>query len=63
MNEEKIPNQKSKTICQLRTISAIEIMVVTGKGTENDPERVVIQYWDMDGHLLAVNDPIIEFNS
>lgn len=38
----------------------VEQVIVTralkGAGTENDPCREVIQYWSLDGKLLADND-------
>ena len=27
-----------------------------GDGTEKDPVRIVIRYWDFEGNLLAEND-------
>ena len=30
---------------------------ICGNGTEADPVRTVVQYWDADGTLLATNDP------
>ncbi len=41
-----------------RVIQVIETQSLKGSGTENDPCRVVIQYWDFDGNLLAENDDI-----
>lgn len=39
-----------------RVISAIETKALRGAGTEDDPVRIVKQYWDFDGNLLAEND-------
>lgn len=41
-----------------RVIQVIETQSLKGSGTENDPCRVVIQYWDFDGNLLAENDDV-----
>lgn len=30
---------------------------VVGTGTENDPVREVVQYWDLQGKLLVEKDP------
>lgn len=35
----------------------IETKSLRGAGTENDMCREVIQYWDLNGKLLAENDP------
>ncbi len=38
----------------------IEVQAVYGNGVENDPCRVVMEYWSMEGELLAIRDPIID---
>ena len=30
----------------------IQVIVSTGKGTEKDPVRCVMQYWDLNGKLI-----------
>jgi hypothetical protein len=40
-----------------KLIYAIETKALRGLGTEEDPVRIVTQYWDMRGKLLAENDP------
>ena len=40
-----------------RVISVIETQALRGSGTERDKCRIVTQYWDFDGNLLAENDP------
>ncbi len=37
-------------------ISVIKTVALKGAGTENYPCREVIQYWSLDGKLLADND-------
>ena len=44
----------------VRVIQVVETLGRRGKGTTEDPLRVVIQHWDFDGNLLAENDPINE---
>lgn len=48
-----------------KIIQVIETKSIRGLGTEKDPVRDVIQYWDLDGNFLAEMDiehcaPIIE---
>ena len=40
-----------------RVVSVIETQALRGSGTERDKCRIVTQYWDFDGNLLAENDP------
>ena len=51
----------SKTIPRGCDSARIEQVIVTkalkGAGTENDPVREVIQYWDLEGKLLWTDDP------
>lgn len=61
MNEDKM--KFGKTVCSVRTMPVIEIMASVGSNRENDPKRIVVQYWDLKGNLLAVNDPIKEIHS
>lgn len=40
-----------------KVIQVIETVSLRGKGTEEDPCRVVHQYWTFEGEMLAENDP------
>ena len=40
-----------------RVIPVIETKSIRGSGADDDLCRLVIQYWDFDGNLLAENDP------
>lgn len=40
-----------------KVIQVIETRSLKGTGIEEDPLRIIVQYWDMDGNLLAVYDP------
>lgn len=51
-----MPARPRGTDCA-RVIQVIETRALKGIGTEEDNCREVIQYWDFDGKLLAVNDP------
>lgn len=42
-----------------KLIPVIETRSLRGRGTEDDVCREVIQYWDLNGKLLAENDPSI----
>lgn len=39
-------------------IPVIRTESLRGEGTEKDPCRTVIQYWSLDGKLLAEKDPL-----
>lgn len=43
-----------------KVISVIETKSLRGLGTEEDPCRIVTQYWNKEGEFLAENDPGIE---
>ena len=40
-----------------RVIRVIETTSLRGDGTEDNPDRIVRQYWNFKGKLLAENDP------
>lgn len=40
-----------------RMISVIETKSLRGRGTKDDMCRIVTQYWDFEGNLLAEHDP------
>lgn len=42
-----------------KVIQIIETKSVRGSGKKDDLSRIVTQYWDFDGNLLAENDPCI----
>ena len=47
------------TVRSAQVISVIRTESRTGAGTEDNPNRIVTQYWSTDGELLAVHDPLI----
>ncbi|MFD2116390.1 carboxypeptidase [Paenibacillus yanchengensis] len=53
MDTQKYPRRGTDSA---RVIRVIETKAARGLGTEEDPMRVVIQYWSFDGRLLAEND-------
>lgn len=40
-----------------RIIQVIETKSLRGRGTNEDKCRIVTQYWNFEGNLLAENDP------
>lgn len=40
-----------------KVIQVIQTKALAGVGTEDDPCRIMIQYWDIEGNLLAEYDP------
>lgn len=53
----EIKSIKSLGCDHAKVIQVIETQATRGAGTEDDPVRIVIQYWDFDGNHLAENDP------
>lgn len=43
-----------------RVIEVIETRSCRGSGTQEDPYRIVVQYWSLEGELLAEKDDIRE---
>ena len=49
---------KSKGNCwSAKVIEVIEVVTKAGRGTEQDPTRIITEYWSKEGKLLAVSDP------
>lgn len=40
-----------------RTIELLEVEMNRGRGTADDPVRVIKQYWSKDGEVVATQDP------
>lgn len=45
-----------KTPQLVELVEVIHVEATCGKGTEDDPVRIVHQYWDKNGQLLAEKD-------
>lgn len=41
-----------------KVIQVIVTEAIEGRGTEDDPVRTIYQYWDFDGTLLAICNPV-----
>ena len=49
---------KIRKVCSVDVVSIIQVMVTVGTlNSDNDPRRVIVQYWDMQGNLLCERDP------
>ena len=47
----------NNSVKKAKIIPVIQVEAKIGTGTKEDPVRNVIQYWDMEGDLLAEHDP------
>ena len=45
-------------ILSVQIIEVIKTKTAVGNGTEEDPVRTVVQYWDKEGKLIGTEDPI-----
>lgn len=50
------PEIQMKTPQLVQLVEVIHVEATRGKGTGEDPVRIVHQYWSKDGNLLAEND-------
>lgn len=50
------PLWKGQPIHSARMMEVIEVKVTRGVGTEENPCRIVTQYWSQRGELLAESD-------
>ncbi|NWO21333.1 hypothetical protein HW273_05410 [Oribacterium sp. oral taxon 102] len=47
---------KKERIQGVQVIEVVQVKYLRGSGSEKDPVREVIQYWDLSGKLLAERD-------
>lgn len=57
MEEEKTTARPRGTD-SAKVIQVIVTEAIEGRGIEDDPIRSVLQYWSLDGELLAKVDPV-----
>ncbi|MFQ6578627.1 MULTISPECIES: hypothetical protein [Enterococcus] len=50
------PEIQMKTPQLVELVEVIHVETTRGKGTEDDPVRIVHQYWSKEGKLLAEQD-------
>lgn len=56
--EEERKTARPRGTDSARVIRVIETKSLRGIGAPNDLSRIVIQYWDFDGNLLAEKDSV-----
>lgn len=56
MNEDE-KTARPRGTDSARVITVIETTALEGRGTEDDPEREITEYWSLQGEKLAINDP------
>lgn len=56
---EEGAESKIRTIRSVKLEEVIEVEVLYGVGTEENPYRIAAEYWSKEGELLAVRDPIV----
>jgi hypothetical protein len=61
MNEQKPVRPRGTD--RARVIQVIETHSLKGLGASEDPVRVLTQYWDFDGNLLAESDDVRQVDS
>lgn len=44
---------------KVKVMQVIETESIIGKGIPEDPVRLIYQYWDFKGNLLAQNDTLL----
>ena len=51
----------SRAVCSrsrsVKVVEVVQVVTTKGNGTDEDPNRVITEYWSLDGELLAVVDP------
>ena len=57
-SETKKDSARPRGTDSAKIVPVIVTESLRGIGTENDPVRIVKQYWSFDGELLAENDPV-----
>ena len=45
-----------KVVKRVELVEVIRVIVNVGKGTEEDPVRTEVQYWDKKGRLICKED-------
>lgn len=50
-------------ITNVKIVEVIRIETSVGKGTEEDPARIEVQYWDKSGKMLCKKSHLEDSNS
>ena len=51
---------RTSNVDEVSFIQVVKVRSVFGAGIEDDPFRTIIQYWSLEGKLLATSDPWLE---
>ncbi len=52
--------ERNEKLEYVEVIKVIRVKLTRGKGTPEDPVRIIYQYWDMEGILIKDNDNYLE---
>lgn len=52
-------NARPRGTDNAKVIKVIQTKSLLGRGTKEDPVRLIYQYWDFKGKLLAENDTLV----
>lgn len=48
------------SFCNAKVMQIMQVTTAEGRGTDEDPMRIVTRYLDFDGNILAIRDPYME---
>ena len=51
--------KRGESVNSAKVIQVIQTKSTRGKGTDADPVREVIQYWDFEGNLICEKDSLV----
>lgn len=51
---------RSRGVDSVKVVTLIETTTLIGSGLKEDPHRDLVQYWNMDGELVAEKDSFLE---
>lgn len=54
--QERGAGRRSVSQCA-KVMEVVMVNTPRGKGTEEDPMRIIVEIWTKDGELIAVKDP------
>lgn len=55
----RVARKKFEEVKKCEIVNVVKITLVAGEGTTEDQVRKVIQYWDMEGNMIATKDPCL----
>ena len=61
MKKTETGAKKTKNGAEAEKIEVIRTKNTEGTGRPGDPVRTIVRYWELDGRLIAEEDPIAEF--